>query len=77
MPKAEIKGHNHKKPERSRHPPWILAEHLPKQRWLETNDSKTKDVIIGHDGQLTSIIPKQGRDGYLHRTKAAHALIVT
>ena len=37
-----------------RYPPWILSELLPKQRWSETTDTKTKNVI-GHDGQLTTI----------------------
>ena len=31
-----------------------MAKPFPEQRWLETTDTKTKDVIIGHDGQLTN-----------------------
>ena len=30
-----------------------LAKPFPEQRWLETTDTKAKDVIIGSDGQLT------------------------
>ena len=30
---------------------WVLAEPLPKQRWLVTTKMKTKDVFIDHDEQ--------------------------